>query len=62
MHVLSGASRVTLHGASRPFPQKYAPKTLSSSPPKIPPLENACLFPPAMLHYKHRRLNGRLPA
>jgi hypothetical protein len=62
MHSLSVASRVALHGASRPFPRKYAPKTVSISPLKIPPLENACLFPPAMLHYKHSRLNGRLRA
>ena len=62
MHSLSVASRTALHAVSRLVLLKYAPKTLSNSPPKIPPLEKACLFPPPMLHYEHSGLNGRFPA
>jgi hypothetical protein len=62
MHSLSVASRTAPHAASRPLLPKNALQLHSKYLQKIPPLENACLFRPPMLHYKHRRLKRPLPA
>ena len=62
MHSLSIASRTASHDALEPFCAKIVPEIHSNYPPKIPPLEKACLFRPLMLHYKHDWLKRPPPA